>query len=250
MACKAALTRRRRALSIALSAVAALAAPARAGEAAGEAAAYAALAAAIDVAGAHAEDRYAFTMIFTNLELDRPRPYVLRFDPRLPQGARWSLIEPAEETLTKDERKNLERLKKSDAADAALVYDGLAKVLGGARLLSHDAARAVFAAPLPDDSEAPKKARDALEMTLTLDRSGGHVETISLRAIKPFKPAGPAVVKELRQSQTFARPAPGGPALLLAAESYVSGEAMFRAFASHTRTEYADIEKVDAPPRR
>lgn len=247
MAVKAVPMRWLRALTVILAITATPAA--RADDAIDEASAYAALAAAIDVAGAHGEDRYAFTMTFTNLELDRPRPYVLRFDPRLPEGARWSLLEPAEETLTKDERKNLERLRRSDSADGALVYDGLAKVLGGARLVSQDAARAVFAAPMPDDSEAPKKAREALEMTLTLDRAGGHIETISLRAAKPFKPAAPAVVKALRQTQTFAAPAEGGPALLSVAESFVSGEAMFRAFSSHTRTEYSDIEKVDAPPR-
>lgn len=240
--------RRLRALAIILAIVATPAA--RADDAVGQASAYAALAAAVDVAGAHAQERYAFTMTFANLELDAPRAYVLRFDPRQPEGARWSLLEPAEETLTKDERKNLERLKKSDAADAALVYDGLAKVVGGARLLSQDAARAVFSAPLPDDTETPKKAREALEMTLTLDRVGGHIESISLRAAKPFKPAAPAVVKELRQTRTFAAPAEGGPALLASAESFVAGEALFKPFSSHTRTEYSDIEKVDAAPRR
>lgn len=211
--------------------------------------ALAALRAAISVAEKNADARYAFTLAYTELDTAEPKTYAVRFDPRLPAGARWTPVDPLREALGKDQEKRLKALQKNDDADDALIYDGLGDVLGGASLVSETPEKAVFRASLPEDGETPKAVREALEMTLTLDRAGGYIESVSIRALKPFKPAPVAKVEAMEQTQRYAPFAPGGVVLLRAADSNVSGEAMFKDFKSHSRTEYRDFEEVDAPPR-
>lgn len=228
--------------------LAALAALSLGGAASADDAALGEFRAAVAKAEAHAGDRYAFTLDFRDLSDAEGRTFRVRFDPRKPPAARWSAIDPPAEQYGKEEKSAFERMTKNVEADDALVYDGLAESLAGARVIAADAARATLSIPI-SDPETPKEAKEALTATAVLDRRSGHVEEIEVRSLKPFKPAAVAKIKSMRQLQRYAVLTPGGPALLVASESDAEGSAMFKSFSSKARLTYSDIEKVDAPPR-
>ena len=231
-----------------LRVLAGIAALSAGGAAAADDAALAELRAAVEVAETHAADRYAFTLDYRNLADEEARVFRVRFDPRGAPGARWTAIDPPKDQYGEKETAAFERMTKNDDADDALVYESLAKGLGGAKLIEADGAHATFAIPI-SDPDLPKAAKDALAATATLDRASGHVETVEVRSLRPFKPAAVAKIKSMRQVQRYEVLTPGGPALLIAAESDAEGSAMFKSFSSRTRLSYSEIEKVDAPPR-
>lgn len=216
--------------------------------AAADEAAVAELKAAVERAEAHAADRYAFTLDFRDLGEGDARTFRVRFDPRQPPGARWTAIDPPADQYGKAEKAAFARMTKNDEADDALVYDGLAKALPGARLVSANATEAVFSIPI-SDPDLPAAAKAALAATAVLDRSKGHVASVEVRSLKPFKPAAPVRITAMRQLQVYAAQTPGGPVLLVASESDAEGSAMFKSFSSRARLVYSSIEKVDAPPR-
>jgi hypothetical protein len=228
--------------------LASLAALALGGIAQADEAALAEFRAAVEMAQAHAQDRYAFTLDFRDLGDKAERNFRVRFDPRKPAGARWSAIDPPQDQYGKEEKAAFARMTKNDEADDALVYEGLAGALEGATVISADAARATFAISI-NDPDMPQETKAALAATAVLDRKSGHVETVEIRSTRPFKPAAVAKISSMRQLQRYAVLTPGGPALMVASESDAEGSAMFKSFSSKARLAYSEIEKVDAPPR-
>ena len=204
--------------------------------------------AAVEKAEAHGADRYAFTLDFRDLGDKQQRTFRVRFDPRRPPGARWTPIDPPADQYGKAEKAAFARMTKDDEADDALVYEGLAEALPGARLLSADADKAVFGITI-SDPDTPDEVKEALAATAVLDRRAGHVSSVEIRSVKPFKPAPVAKVTSMRQLQRYEPLAAGGPALMVASESDAEGSAMFRSFSSKARMTYSGFEKVDAPPR-
>lgn len=213
-----------------------------------DAAALAEFRAAVAIAEKHGADRYAFTLDFRDLSEDETRVFRVRFDPRKPSGARWSAIDPPADQYGKDEKAAFDRMTRNDEADDALVYDGLAEAVPGAALLSATAEQAVFSIPI-NDPDAPKAMKEALAATAVLDRRTGHVASVEIRSLKPFKPAAPVKINAMRQLQRYEIRSPGGPALMVASESDADGSALFKSFSSKARIAYSDIEKVEAPPR-
>lgn len=207
------------------------------------------LRAAAERAAAIGGQRWAFTLDYTDHARPEQKSFRLRFDPRLPEGERWRLIEPAESSLSKDERKALKRMSANDDADDILVYDRLADVVDDARVLTADAGSATFRLKTldPDMSE---EMRDAIAATATLDRRTGAVTAIELTSTRSFKPAAVARVDALKQEQRYQPAGPGGEVLMVAAKSEASGRAMMKPFAQKNESAYSDFEKVDAPPRR
>lgn len=229
-------------------AIAALAALSACGIAHADEGALAEFRAAVATAETHGAERYAFTLDFRDLGDKDERRFRVRFDPRKAPGARWTAVDPPADQYGKAEKAAFERMTKNDEADDALIYEGLAKSLDGARLVSADADRAVFSIPI-SDPDTPASVKEALTATATLDRRSGHVAAVEIRSIKPFKPAAVAKINSMRQLQRYELLSPGGPALLVASESDAEGSAMFKSFSSKARLSYSDIEKVDAPPR-
>jgi hypothetical protein len=206
------------------------------------------LAAAAARAEVFGEQRWAFTAAYEDLAAAGRKPLKLRFDPRLPAGARWTPIEPAENALSKEERKSLKKLRGDDDADRALVYDDLDEAIKDASVLRLSEDQALFRISI-DDPEMPAEMKGALEATAHLDRDGGLVTTIEVRSTRPFKPAAVAKIESMRQTQRYALVAPGGAPLLVASESQVTGKAMLKSFSSSVRVAYSDFQAVDAPPR-
>jgi len=233
---------------IALAAIA-LAAPAAANDAATESVAVLdEVRAAVAVAEAHAAQRWAFTLDFRDLGDKTQRSFRVRFDPRKPAGARWTPVDPPADHYGKEEKSAFARMTRNDEADDALVYEGLATALAGATLISADAGRAVISVPI-DDPEVPKETKEALAATAVLDRVSGHIASVEIRSLRPFKPAAVAKITAMRQLQRYEVLTPGGPALMVASESDAEGSAMFKSFSSKARLAYSEFEAVDAPPR-
>ncbi|MFN0023971.1 MAG: hypothetical protein ACKVS5_08725 [Parvularculaceae bacterium] len=212
------------------------------------AAALAELRSAVDVATRASAQRWAFTLEYRDVSGSDARVFRVRFDPRKPAGARWSAIEPRADQYGAEEKKAFKRMTANDDADDALVYEGLAQSLSGAKVVSVNAAQAVFSIPIADP-ETPAAVAEALTAQATLDRKGGHVAAVEIRSIKPFKPASVAKIKSMRQLQVYRPIAPGGPVLMHASEADAEGSAMFKAFASKARLAYSEYEAVDAGPR-
>ncbi|MEM9168299.1 MAG: hypothetical protein AAGC56_01495 [Pseudomonadota bacterium] len=216
----------------------------------------AALAAATQAAQAYKDARWAFTMTYTEYDAKAdeageggvrdadapPRVYKLRFDPRRAEGERWKVIAPAPEALSKDERKSLKKLQAAPTPDEGLIYDGLVDV-DDWTLVEETAQTASFSGALVDPN-TPEKIREAMAMTVDVDKAGQFVEAVRVTAVKPFKPAPIAKVTGLAQRQDYAPLEPGGPVLLRKSETRLSGKAMFQRFAKHTVTTYEDFEQV------
>ena len=200
--------------------------------------------AAIDVAKAEANSRWAFTMTHTDYAEDGEKIYRLRYDPRREDGERWTLLEPALEGLSKDEKKTFKNIQKNDEADDGLIYDKLDIDFDKAELTAEDEVRATFVGPITDD-EMPEKMQDALVMTVTVNKPGRYVEEISLHSTEEFKPAAVAKIISFKQIQQYKPLSEGGPALMRASQSDVSGKAMLKKFNSKTETTYSDFEQVE-----
>lgn len=204
-------------------------------------------AAAVKSAEAHAAQRFAFTATFAELSAEDPSPVSFRFDPRLPEGERWTAIGD-EEALSKAAKRRLRALRgKSDDADGALVHDGLAKAAGDVALLSETAEEASFRIAAAE-ADTPADVREAVAVVAVLDKKGGYIRAIEMRAERPFKPVKVARVDAFDQTQIYLPLAPSGPALLRSIETKMTGEAMFRSFSEHTRIDYSDFDAVEAAP--
>lgn len=222
----------------------AIATPVAAETAATGADAKALLAAAVGEAEAAVASRWAFTMTIEDRSSEQAKTYIVRFDPRRPEGERWTPLSPAADVMTKEERAAFKRISGDDAADSRLVYDGLAQSIGGLSLREDAGADAVFAGPIADP-DMPKAVREALVMTVRYDRAAGHVAEIAVASTKPFKPAPPAKIERMTQVQRYQRLQPDWPPLLVASSSDTAGEAMFKSFESRVETTYADFERAD-----
>jgi hypothetical protein len=201
------------------------------------------LKAAAEKALAHAEDSYAYTVEHWSSNGEKEATVKLRYDPRLPKGARWLVLDQDEDALDKSARKALKELRKAEAKDNPVIYDKLGEMIEVAEFREETETEAVFVAQV-DTEEFPK---DALEVFITLDKPGAYVSRIEVRSKKPFKPMPVAKVTNLVQSQTFAAPEGDGPALIARSDMHVEGEAMFKSFKQLTRQTFSDIEKVELP---
>jgi len=203
--------------------------------------AHAVLAAAAAEAVAYGDTRFAFTLDHWSEQNGEELALRLRFDPRKARGEQWSLLNGSKDDLSKNQKKAFKQIQKTTNPDDALVYDRLGDELGNVVLVEETAEIAKFKAPVVDDELPP----DALEMTVTLDKTAGYVSQIDVRALKPFKPAAVAKIKSMTQSQTYVVPDGGGFAMLQTSENEVAGKAMLKSFTSHSRQTYSDIVPID-----
>ncbi len=212
-------------------------------------AAAASLKAAIAEAETAAAQRWAFTMTYIDRSGDETKTYVARFDPSLPEDARWTPIDPAEDALTKKERKALKTLRKNVEADDGLVYEGLADAAAAVAYARRDETGDVFVGPVSGE-DVPKRIGEALQLTLRLlpDAEKPTVSLIEIDAVESFKPAAIAKVNRLAQRQFFERVSPDWPPLLVRSLSETEGKAMFKSFKSDVEFRYSAFEPVDGPP--
>lgn len=213
-----------------------------------EKAARAELRVAAEKAATLTDARFAFTATLEEINKEGARPLSFRFDPRRPEGARWSAVSPAANQLTKDEKKTLAGFQKRNDADESIVYDDLVESLDDAAFLSGDASVATFSLPI-DDEDMPKEARSALDATLRFNRAQGFVEEVRVVSKRPFKPAAVAKVERMEQVQRYAPQGAAGPVTLVETRSFAKGKAMMKSFDQNIVVAYSAIEAVEAPTR-
>ncbi len=200
-----------------------------------------ALLAAATLAEAHADARFAFSVEYRGKSKDKETLLQVRYDPRLPEGERWRLLDGSFDDLEKSAQDRIKKLESEERPDDAVVYDRIGDLIDTIELVDETDAAFIFRGPLVDDDlpDAP------FEATLTLDKTEGHIERIELRALDSFKPAPVAKIKSFYQVQSFSAPTGGGPALIAESQNRVQGKAMFRSFAADVTQRFFDIERVD-----
>ena len=178
-----------------------------------------------------------------NNPIETARIVRLRFDPTKELGAQWGLLSPLMNDLTKDESKFLEGLnsKKNESPADNLTYDDLKLSADQTMLVREDETYLVVRTPLIDD-DTPDKIKDALEVTVSLNKTKGFIEKIETRATKPFKPAPVAKVKQMEMRQTYAQIAPGGPVLMVSRSNEVRGKAMLSSFHQKGATYFSNFD--------
>jgi hypothetical protein len=201
----------------------------------------AALVQAAKLAEAHADARYAFSVEYWRKQNDEETAVTVRFDPRLPEGARWRVVDGSTDDLDDQMKKQLSDLEKAERPDDALVYDRVGEMLGDTELIEETEEKAVFRGPFKGD----RLPEDAVEATIVFNKASGHIEQIDAVAKKSFKPAPIAKIKSMRQRQVYAAPVGDGPALLSTSESAMAGKAMFKSFEAEVRQRFFDLERVD-----
>lgn len=202
------------------------------------------LRAAAEKAAAYATQQYAFTVEHWDRMGDKEAWAKIHFDPRLPEGEQWTVLEPTGDKLDKRVKKVLKEMQKAKHVDHPLLYGKLDEMLEHAEFVEENDDEAVFVTPV-DGDDFPK---DALEVYMTLNKAGGYVSRIDVKTKKSFRPLPVAVVKHMVQTQFFNAPQGDGPALLMRTEGIVEGEAMFKDFKQESWQVFTDIEPVDVGP--
>ena len=196
---------------------------------------------AANLAARHADTRFAYTVDYWRMKNEEEVAVKIRYDPRLPVGSRWRLVEGSLEDFDDDMREEIEDLEKRERPDEKLVYDRIGDVIESVELVEETDTYAVFRGPLIDDG-VPE---NAVQATFMLNKTTVHIERIEASALEPFKPAPIAKIKKFYQDQRYAPPAGDGPALLVESDSNVSGKAMFKKFSVQQRRRFSDIELVN-----
>lgn len=200
-------------------------------------------------AAQYGEMRFSFTVDFEQAQDKKNAAFTAHYDPRLEEGAQWSLEGVSLDDLDEHSRDTFESLSASHRGDDGIVYDKLGENLGEEvisklALQSETDVEAIFTAPLIGD-DAPE---GVLEIVMYFDKQHDYVSRIDVRTIEDFKPNPAVKINSMRQSQYFSPPGEsGGPALLSKTENETSGSAFFKKFKSDTKIVYSNVQIVDVP---
>jgi hypothetical protein len=154
------------------------------------------------------------------------RSLLERYDPRRPDGERWTLLakngaEPTVRDLTEYREKQSRR---SGGLNAPNVKDQLDRE--SIEAVSDDGERAVWRFRLvpggPDDSSARHMAA-----TFTLHRPTATVERVELASFEPFSPVLGVRIQEARTIMRYSLPEGDRPTLLQEVSMRVRGRAMW-----------------------
>ncbi len=203
--------------------------------------------------------RWAFT---TTVQRDDSR-LTARFDPSLPEGARWTLIEPVSESELDDvEEEILDSLRQTPEPDIRLQLGPSGEKHGLRAFVAEEIAEDFaaegaagepghyrftpqgdvgLAAPPP----GPQNAMDELEGQLVL--AGGMPVRVRIFAAEPFKPNAVSKIETLDLYWDFGEMAPGGPIGIVRTDSAIRGGALLQKFDSRTIVLNSEFERVDIP---
>lgn len=152
---------------------------------------------------------------FTETAVQSERTTVGRFDPRRPEGERWTLVtvdgrEPTGEEI--DEFLSEKAKERGDSGD-----DGETSVRGMVepdtlRLVEETADYWLFSF-VPDEDEDGEEFAAAMDGTLRIAKDGRYLEYIDIRNTKPFKPQFGVKINEFMTRLRFG-PADGDGAVV------------------------------------
>lgn len=167
------------------------------------------------------DDQWAFT----ESKAGTDGTLVSRYDPRLPEGERWSLLSIDGRAPTQAEAKDFARDRateehededdngeNSDDGDVDAMVDP-----GTLRLIEETDAYWLLEFVPTDDGDDDEMGREVMRRmngTVRIAKEGGHLETIDIRNEKPIRPRVGVKMKRFLMRMTFAPAVDGGPVVM------------------------------------
>lgn len=193
-------------------------------------------------------DDYYRQWAFTESSLEDGLDYVGRYDPRRPDGGRWTLLtvdgraptdEEVEEYLD-DKEDEFQRDDDENDGEADMVdFETL-------ELVDETDDHWIFSfVPNGDDhdDESEIEFMEQVTATLKIVRDGHYLEYIDMHNDKPIRPAFSVRISQFRVRLTFGPAADGGPIVPLSEEVVVRGRAMLLvSFDEQESVRYSDYE--------
>lgn len=195
-------------------------------------------------------DDYHNEWAFTESTLEDELVFTGRYDPRLPEGERWTLLsvdgrEPTDEELEdyldgkEDEYQWDDDNDESDHQTNMVDFETL-------ELIEETDDHWIFSF-VPDgddlDGEEEQKFMEQVTATMKIVRDGHYLEYIDLRNEKTIKPAFSVRINDFRVRLTFGPAAEGGPIVQMSEEVRIKGRALLLVtFNEKESTRYSDFE--------
>ncbi len=155
-------------------------------------------------------------------------PLVYRFNT---ETENWTLLDGELGELSKKELKDIDKLKEDLSKPGALDYGDLRKEFQVKGLIEEKASHHLYEIELLEDGEdMPDAMREALLVTLRVEKEPTIISHFQMQSKEPFKPAPIAKVQNLNISQQFFIPKGFDRPVLKKFHNKVSGSAMMRNF--------------------
>jgi hypothetical protein len=178
---------------------------------------------------------------------------VSRFDPRQPDGERWTLLTVDGREPTDGERRQMEERRKarrggrgeeeSGEADDDRLIDMIQP--GSMRLLEETPTHARYSFTPTSNDEKDAALYEHVDATLLVARAGPYVAELDLRSSAPFKPAFGITVSEFVMTLAFAPVAPGEAVVPSSVFVRMAGRAMLvKAIDETVEVSFDDYERV------
>ena len=198
-----------------------------------------------DVAGVFAatsrfsDDRWAYTR---TVEYDEER-FAERYDPRLPDGERWTLLEIDGRPPTEKELKQYDKDdRRQDRPTPGLPIEELVDP-DSLQLLIEKGDRVEYQFRLPITGPEDEEINEVLIGTLTIDRSNDQVR-LEQRNREPFSPAVIAKLTTMQIEMSF-QPLDEETTVLTLMETFVEGRVFgIKRINQRDRFEFKDFENV------
>ena len=168
------------------------------------------------------DDQWAFT----ETKAGTDGTLVSRYDPRMPEGERWSLLSIDGRAPTQAEAEDFARDRATEEHEDADETgenpdDGDVDAMvdpGTLRLIEEtDAYWLLQFVPTDDGDDDDEMGRDVMRKmdgTVRIAKDGGHLETIDIRNEKPIRPRVGVKMKKFLMRMTFAPAVDGGPVVM------------------------------------
>jgi len=178
---------------------------------------------------------------FTETSLHDDGLFVGRFDPRLGEGERWSLISLNRREPTEKEAREYANDKEEDGGSSDSQTTGIVRS-DSLELLEETDDYWLFTF-VPDDDETT--FTENVDAKVKIIKAGHYVESIDIRNHSDIKPGFGTKISRFVMQLDFGPAADGGPIVPLSINVHVTGRALlFIGFDETEETRYSDFEHV------
>ena len=173
------------------------------------------------------EDDLSAHWSYTHMQENTEGLYVGRYDPRLPEAERWSLISvDAREPTASETESYLEqrRTEQDEDADDDGGFESVAKN-GSIVLVEETDSYWLFSFEPVADSEEELDFMESVDGTLRVNKDGHYVAEMTLQNRGTIKPGKGVKIEKFLTRLAFAPVHEGGPVLPLSIEATIKGKA-------------------------
>jgi len=202
----------------------------------------------IDRAFERLEDDLSGHWSYTHTYDDGEVIYVGRYDPRLPEPDRWTLISVDGREPTADETEDYRDEQAEDQNQESDDDDNSVESIatkGSVALIEETDGYWLFSFEPAPDSEDEREFMESIHGTLKVIKEGHFVALITLQNRDTIKPGKGIKIKEFRTRLEFAPVQDGGPVLPHSVQAIVKGKAFFVVRIDESETvKYSDFDRV------